>query len=109
MQPTKEEVELKKFDKLKKQLSAQVQEYEQTKDYELKKEILDTLYFVASSYGGMRIDMGKPSGVKDWNKFTLMPSILRSVYQSLKKKKVMLEAVELYNIAAIVLEDTSET
>ena len=71
------------------------------------KIFLDTLYFVATSYARMKIDMGRFLVLKDLNKFTLIFTTLRSVCKSLKNKKVKFEALELYDITAIVLEDTS--
>ena len=114
MQPTKEEVELKKFNKLKKKLSALVEEYKRTQEEEIQKEILEILFSVATSYGGMKIDIGKPPSWRDWKEKTgkewdgsiLMIATLKNVYKRLKNNNIRIKALELFNIAAILLEDT---
>jgi len=91
------------FEKNKKKLLSLIVEYDETEDYEIKKEILEFLFVVASSEG-FRIDIGRPPKTKDFDRYRLMPGILRSVYEKLKSRPKS-DALELYNIAAKVIED----
>ena len=103
MQPTKEESDLKKYNKLKTRLISLVDEYVKSKDNNIKNEIL----VILESVSGVHINIRKPplwDNDIEFDRFKYLPSMIISIYNR-KSTKPRVRFNELYELSEPIFKD----